>query len=74
MSMESMLEGMKLEEAYLKGLNDAVIHGHFKQSSNLEKAFGLWLCSVCGKGAVCDEETEDHFYCYNCGAKLDGTK
>lgn len=47
-----------------------VIHAHWAQTSK-----GVIYCSncgaVCGIGAHIEEVTEDHYFCYYCGAKMD---
>ena len=47
-----------------------VIHAHWTQTSK-----GVIYCSncgaVCGIGAHIEEVTEDHYFCYYCGAKMD---
>lgn len=46
------------------------IHAHWAQTSK-----GVIYCSncgaVCGIGAHIEEVTEDHYFCYYCGAKMD---
>lgn len=46
-----------------------VIHAHWVLSK------GVIYCSncgaVCGIGAHIEEVTEDHYFCYYCGAKMD---
>ena len=47
-----------------------VIHAHWAKTSK-----GVIYCSncgaVCGIGAHIEEVTEDHYFCYYCGAKMD---
>lgn len=47
-----------------------VIHARWVQTSN-----GVIYCfncgAVCGIGAHIEEVTEDHYFCYYCGAKMD---
>ena len=47
------------------------IHAHWAQTSK-----GVIYCSncgaVCGIGAHIEEVTEDHYFCYYCGARMDG--
>lgn len=47
-----------------------VIHARWVQASN-----GVIYCfncgAVCGIGAHIEEVTEDHYFCYYCGAKMD---
>lgn len=49
---------------------EPVIHAHWAQTSK-----GVVYCSncgaVCGIGAHIEEVTEDQFFCYHCGAKMD---
>lgn len=46
-----------------------VIHAHWAQTSK-----GVIYCSncgaVCGIGAHIEEVTEDHYFCYYCGARM----
>lgn len=48
-----------------------VVHAHWAQTSK-----GVIYCSncgaVCGIGAHIEEVTEDHYFCYYCGARMDG--
>jgi hypothetical protein len=71
-------------KAYIEGFKEArsvverfpaadvapAIHAHWAQTSK-----GVIYCSncgaVCGIGAHIEEVTEDHYFCYYCGAKMD---
>ena len=71
----------EISTAAQKALEDAIdgipaadvapaIHAHWAQTSK-----GVIYCSncgaVCGIGAHIEEVTEDHYFCYYCGAKMD---
>ena len=47
-----------------------VVHGRWMHEET-EGGFHVWRCSRCGRGMNDNPEGMD-FYCYHCGAKMDG--
>lgn len=71
---EHFIFGIESVLEYVENLPTAdvapVVHGRWMHEET-EGGFHVWRCSRCGRGMNDNPEGMD-FYCYHCGAKMDG--
>ena len=71
---EHFIFGIESVLEYVENLPAAdvapVVHGRWMHEET-EGGFHVWRCSRCGRGMNDNPEGMD-FYCYHCGAKMDG--